>query len=519
MKDKIIYFLVFLVLLTAFGCTSKKGASSNDDNTVALTRWSEKLEVFMEYQMPTPGEVISFGVHLTDLSDFKPITEGTLELEFINDSSGQRSAARADQPIRDGIFTPKHTFDEPGVYKFGLFLDSSKVSDRINLGTIQVYESLSPQDDDEKKSVDEVSFLKEQQWKMDFGVESLQKHSITQTISVPGKIVPAAYKMAKISPPLDGKITIDKNIALPRQGDMVQSGDVLAIIEPSLASFSSSDEYQIDLEVKNSETKLKLAKNELERLKKLFEKDAVPKKRLLEAEAGLAIAEANYNKALKKKKAFQKIKLQPGNETQSVYYYLRSPIAGRIVDLKYILGEQVKTGEIIMTILDDTKVWLEISVFENDISNIRNSRDGYFTLTDKSKTYDIVQYKGKLIFLGSVIDENTRTVSVIYEISNPLNEFLVGSFVTSYLNTAETNETLAIPISAVFDSGGSKVCFIQLEGETFEKRAIELGTEGREYVQILAGAQEEEKVVVQGGYAVKLAAEASGKKVGEGHFH
>ncbi len=519
MKDKIIYFLVFLVLLTAFGCTSKKGAGSNGDNTVALTRWSEKLEVFMEYQMPTPGEVISFGVHLTDLSDFKPITEGALELEFINDSSGQRSAARADQPIRDGIFTPKHTFEEPGVYKFGLILESSKVSDRLNLGTIQVYESLSPQDDDEKKSVDEVSFLKEQQWKMDFRVESLQKHSITQTISVPGKIVPAAYKMAKISPPLDGKITIDKNIALPRQGDTVRSGDILAIIEPSLASFSSSNEYQIDLEAKNSETKLKLAQTELERLKRLFEKDAVPKRRLLEAEAGLAIAEANYDKALKKEKAFQKIKLQPGSETLSSYYYLRSPIAGRIVDLKYILGEQVKAGEIIMTILDDTKVWLEISVFENDISKIKNSRGGHFILTDKNKTYDIVQYKGKLVFFGSVIDENTRTVSVIYEISNPSSEFLVGSFVTAYLNTAETVETLAIPKSAVFDSGGSKVCFIQLGGETFEKRSIQLGTEGQEYIQILSGAQEGEKVVIQGGYAVKLAAESSGKKVGEGHFH
>lgn len=519
MKDKIICFLVFLAFLAVFGCTSKKDASRDDEYSVALTEWSEKLEVFMEYQMPTPGEEISFGVHLTDLSDFKPITEGTLELVFINGNSGQKSVARADHPLRDGIFTPRHTFDEPGGYSFDLILDSSKVSDRINLGTIQVYESLSPQDEDEKKSVDEVSFLKEQQWKMDFRIESLQKHSITQTISVPGKIVPAAYKMAKISPPLDGKIAIDKNIALPRQGDMVRSGDVLAIIEPSLASFSSSDEYQIDLEVKISETKLKLTQNELERLKKLFEKDAVPKKRLLESEAGLAIAEANYNKALKKEKAFQKIKLQPGNETLSSYYYLRSPIAGRIVDLKYILGEQVKAGEIIMTILDDTKVWLEISVFENDINKIKNSRGGYFILTDKNKTYDIAQYKGKLIFLGSVIDENTRTVSIIYEISNLSSEFLVGSFVTAYLHTAKTIETLAIPKSAVFDSGGNKVCFIQLGGETFEKRAIELGPEGQNYIQILAGAHEGEKVVVQGGYAVKLAAEASGKKVGEGHFH
>ncbi len=78
MKDKIIGFLVFLAFLAAFGCTSKKDASRDDEYSIALTEWSEKLEVFMEYQVPTPGEEISFGVHYTDYSDFKPITEGAL---------------------------------------------------------------------------------------------------------------------------------------------------------------------------------------------------------------------------------------------------------------------------------------------------------------------------------------------------------------------------------------------------------------------------------------------------------
>jgi RND family efflux transporter MFP subunit len=502
----------------SIGCTSKKD-SETFDYSVSLTEWSEKLEVFMEYIMPTPGEEISFGVHLTDLSDFKPITEGTLALIFVSRNSGQKSEARAEYPVRDGIFTPKHIFTEPGEYEFSLSLESQKVTDIMDLRTLEVFEFLSPPKNDERKSVDEVSFLKEQQWKMEFKVEPIQKRTITQAISVPGKIIPAVYRMAKISPPLDGKITLDKNIILPRQGDRVKSGDVLAIIEPSLASFSNSDEYQIDLEVRNSETKFKLAQSEVERLRALYEKEAVPKKRLLEAEANLNITEANYNKALKKKAAFQNIKLQPGSDSQSPNYYVRTPIDGRIVDLTYSLGEQIKAGDTIMTILDDSKVWLDIAVFENDIPKIRNSTGGYFTLIDKNKTFDIAMYDGDLIFFGSVINENTRTVSVIYEISNPSSEFLVGSFITAYLHTAENIETIGIPKSAVFDSGGNKVCFVQIEGETFEKRVIELGIEGQDYFQVLNGLQAEEKIVVKGGYAIKLAAESSSKDVGEGHYH
>ncbi len=469
--------------------------------------------------MPTQVEDISFGVHLTDLSDFKHILEGTLELEFTPENSRLSVIARVEQPIRDGIFSPSHTFETPGIYRFVLNLESTNISDRMDLGTIEVYTSLPDMKEDEKSSGDVVSFLKEQQWKMDFGIESSGMQILTQTISVPGKIVPTAYRMAKISPPLGGKITLDRKISLPKLGDEVQVGDVLAIIEPSLASFSSSGEYRIEQEMRNSESMLSLAQKELERLKKLDAKDAIPKKRLLKAETELNIAQTNYEKALNKKEGFQKIKLQPGGLTDSAYYFIRSPISGRIVDLNYTLGEQVNAGEEIMTVLDDSRVWLEISVFEDDVSKIRNSEGGYFVFSDKKKTYGLDEYEGILTFFGSVIDESTRSMKIIYEIINPEKEFFVGSFITVYLNTAETVDTLALPKSAVFDSGGSKVCFVQLNGEAFEKRVIQLGIEGQKFVQVLSGLQEGEKVVVVGGFAVKLAAEATGKDVGEGHFH
>ena len=522
MTRKPLLFIAFLGFLSTsalhIGCLSKKETEA-PAYSASLTDWSDKLEVFMEYKMPTPGEEISFGVHVTDLSDFKPITEGTLALIFVNRANGQTSEARAKNPIRDGIFAPKHTFAEPGRYDFGLSLESKKVTDRMDLGTLEVLESLAPPENNERKSVDEVTFLKEQQWKMEFMVERVYVREITHTIAAPGKIVPTLFRMAKISPSLDGKIVLDKNIVLPRQGDRVKSGDVLAVIEPSLASFSNSDGYQIDLEVKNAETRLNLTRSEVERVRALYEKAAVPKRRLLEAEADLRIAEANHNKALMKREAFQNIKLQPGPDAQSPNYFIRAPIGGRIVDLTYTLGEQVRAGDVIMTVLDDSKVWLDIAVFENDLSKVKGSKGGYFMLADRGRTFNFSRYDGELIFIGSVIDESTRTISVIYELSNPSAEFLVGSFITAYLNTAENIQTLSIPKSAVFDSGGNKVCFVQLEGESFEKRVIELGLEDQDHAQVLRGLQPGEKIVVRGGYAIKLTDESSSKDVGEGHYH
>lgn len=68
------------------GCSrvSEPARTSNDDDppAVAVTVWSERTELFMEYPPLVAGEQVRFAIHLTDLADFSPVREGRVVVRF-----------------------------------------------------------------------------------------------------------------------------------------------------------------------------------------------------------------------------------------------------------------------------------------------------------------------------------------------------------------------------------------------------------------------------------------------------
>ena len=77
---------------------------------------------------------------------------------------------------------------------------------------------------------------------------------------------------------------------------------------------------------------------------------------------------------------------------------------------------------------------------------------------------------------------------------------------------------LIIPTSALIEEHGKYYAYVQTSGEGFQKRALELGIKDGIYVQVLSGIEEHERVVIKGGYQIKLAT-MSGKMPAHGHEH
>ena len=65
---------------------------------------------------------------------------------------------------------------------------------------------------------------------------------------------------------------------------------------------------------------------------------------------------------------------------------------------------------------------------------------------------------------------------------------------------------------------GRPVAFVLLDGETFQKRTLELGIRDGRFVEVRSGIQEGDRIVTKGAYLVKLAS-ASPASFGEGHAH
>ena len=134
----------------------------------AITIWTDRTELFFEHPALIAGEPGgAWAIHLTDISDFRAVTEGRLTLEF-QGPDGRVHTTVADEPARAGVYNPAPSLPTAGMYDLTMILEGAQVSDEIFVGPIQVFASA----DDipvlpEAESVG-ISFLEEQQWPIDF---------------------------------------------------------------------------------------------------------------------------------------------------------------------------------------------------------------------------------------------------------------------------------------------------------------------------------------------------------------
>ena len=101
----------------------------------------------------------------------------------------------------------------------------------------------------------------------------------------------------------------------------------------------------------------------------------------------------------------------------------------------------------------------------------------------------------------------------------PGRRLKVGMLVQVRIRTGEQVKTLAIPESAVFQEENKFVVYVQVAGETFERRIVQTSIKDRDLVQIVGGLSAGERVVIEGGYEVGLAARSTNLPTGEGHVH
>jgi len=106
--------------------------------------------------------------------------------------------------------------------------------------------------------------------------------------------------------------------------------------------------------------------------------------------------------------------------------------------------------------------------------------------------------------MGSSVDPKTRPLPLVYEVPNPEGRLRIGISLYVYVETARAEETLVVPTSALVEEDARTVAFVQLGGETFDKRDLTLGIRDGPFVQVLSGLSEGERVVTKGAYAVRL---------------
>ena len=508
MIRKYYYIIPMLLLFVVFGCRSQEIPETHEDTgSSSVTLWTENIELFMEYPTLVTGQDATFAIHLSDMKDFKPVIRGKLTCVFESSDGGQLTVV-SESPSYPGIFIPTFNFSKPGIYDMELRLEGSKVTDIFHVSPIHVYadEADIQQTEESVPGEELITFLKEQQWKIDFRTEPARKHTLSASVRAVGKIISPPRYHSEVAAPVSGMIHADRSVRIPAPGTWVRKGMVLTVISP--LPDTKSDIMRIY-------TEYLLAKAEFRRAQRLYTEQAIPKKRLEEArlryeakKVGNDVIAWHVDYGLGKE-----------GEKAVIFYQVKAPIDGFIEEISFKLGQTIQAGEKLFTITNPDRVLLKAHVSLSGISEIRNTSNASFTIEGYDEEFEVARLNGRLISFGSKVDEESRTVPVIYELDNPEKQLKIGMFADVSIKTGGVIETLAVPTSAVYNENDANIVYVHVEGESFAKRMIKTGITDRGYTEIIEGIAGGERVVTLGGYQIRLSSLSTVMPTGHGHAH
>lgn len=491
------------LLLATTGCRSgsaESAAAGNADPEPAggaITRWTDSTELFMEHPALIVGAPDKFAVHLTDLTDFAPLRSGKITLRFVPRGGGAPVVVTQEGPRSPGIYGPSPEFKQPGVYDLTILVDSPQASDSIAVPGLTVYASAAEAPKEEGGEAPGIAFLKEQQWKTPgFATEFATTGAVAATVDASGEIIPAAGRYAEVSAPISGLVDAASVASSPVPGQRVQRGHVLAILTPSLGEGGGSAYAE-------ARATLREAQDEYARAKRLLAAEAVPERRVHEAEIRLQAA----REAL--------AGLTGGFEVSAGgQLAVRAPISGVVASRTIAPGSRVEAGAALFSIVDPSVVWLRVNVPAAEAPRVRATSGAAFRVERLPREYTAT----RTVSVGSIIDSLSRTVPVIYEVANHDGSLKIGGTARVGVRTAERASGVLIPTSAVLDEDGRAIAYVQAEGERFEKRELRIGGRDGERTLVLSGIERGDRVVTGAAYQIRLASLSTAVPA-HGHEH
>lgn len=197
---------------------------------------------------------------------------------------------------------------------------------------------------------------------------------------------------------------------------------------------------------------------------------------------------------------------------------LIAPFGGTVIERQVAEGQLIEPGFSAFRLADLDTLWVLLDVPEIEASRIKKDQQ----VVIESRAEGAKGQTGRLAFVGDVVDEQTRTLKARVDLPNPERFFKPGMFVTARILTHRAGGAeIQLPSSAVFLFEDSSVVFVE-DNNGIRPRPVEtaLRSEGR--VAIRKGLSVGERVVIEGGFALKahLLKSKMGEKEGErGHGH
>lgn len=318
----------------------------------------------------------------------------------------------------------------------------------------------------------------------------------TSGLAVTGTITYDANRLSHIGARTDGRV-VALRVAL---GARVSAGQTLALLEsPTVGQIRSQEREAEELRT--------IARENFAREQRLAAQGISSRKELLGAEAELRRTEAALRSA-----ESQLTALGAGHGTGGEFG-ISAPFAGVVVARGASIGEMAEPTDTLFTVADLSRVWIELHVFERDLSRVRIGQSVSVTVT----AYPGRVFPGRIVYLGAELDAARRTVPARVEIPNANRALKPGMFANASVQVGEGGTPVVVVArDAIQEVDGKTVVFVPgSKPGQFRTVQVTVGEPvGDRRVTVLAGLTAGARVVVAGAFALR--SELAKSEIGAG---
>jgi membrane fusion protein, heavy metal efflux system len=314
-------------------------------------------------------------------------------------------------------------------------------------------------------------------------VQPLEATPATDAVELFGTVEVNRDKLARVVSPVAGRVS-KINASL---GDMVGAGDPLALIE-------SSESGEARAAYAQAQTEVALAASNLERIRGLVAGGSMARKEEIKARADLEKARAALNAAAARLKALGLAPGAAGTGTLTV----AAPFAGSIVEKTAVLGEHSQAYQPLFSIGDLSSLWIQADIYERDLGRVAAGAPATVSVA----AFPRKSFTGKVTYVSSVLDRETRTAKARIEVVNPEAALKPGMFATAAVATSAPEPVLQVPETALVLLQGQMTAFVSAE-DGFVPRPVETGPRRGGQIIVTSGLEPGDEVVVAGAYALK----------------
>ena len=286
-----------------------------------------------------------------------------------------------------------------------------------------------------------------------------EKKNLSEVINANGYTKLPPQNQAQVSVQLPGTIKTIKVI----EGQAVKAGQILATMQSVAYNNLRLEREKLNQELTASQANLEFLKLEFARQKELTDENVNARKVFQKASSDLQMEEAKI-RTLQSQIAILGQNIELGGNSSSPIINIVAPIGGHVGEIYVTIGAAAEPGKTLFDIVDNSKMHVDLLVYEKDLFKVKPEQNVRFILTNQ----DGSEIRGKIFSIGKTFENETKSVAVHADILNEKQMLIPGMYVNALIDIG-SNSVDALPIEAIIKAEGREFIFV-LEEEGAEEK-------------------------------------------------